>query len=215
MSRYVGPRWFIFPSIAYVGGEIFDRGIQGTSRLHRIWAPIGTVVLVLTTGGTAQADPPSSGAGANPYPDIRYYDELDANNFAEPGGVWFIAPTGQNCGIWRRGSFGCAGDIPGAPPGTSHIGWIDGDRAMHYDWSVAARFPATQAQQPLPPHSVIKHEGTTCAATGDGRTYCERGPLRFVIEHTKTWLSAPWLDLSWVELGPASCSPPGGGPCYG
>ncbi len=42
----------------------------------------------------------------------------------------------------------------------------------------------------------------------------QRGPLRFVIEPTRTWLSAPWMDLSWMELGPASCSPPGGGPCY-
>ncbi len=86
---------------------------------------------------------------------------------------------------------------------------------MHYDWSVAARFPATQAQQPLPPRSLIRHEGTSCAATPDGRTYCERGPLRFVIEPTRTWLSAPWMDRSWVTLGPASCSPPDtGGPCW-
>jgi len=62
--------------------------------------------------------------------------------------------------------------------------------------------------------NTITHEGTTCAATPDGRTYCERGPLRFVIEPTKTWLSAPWMDLSWMQLGPASCAPPGGGPCY-
>ena len=35
--------------------------------------------------------------------------------------------------------------------------------------------------------------------TPDGRTYCERGAMRFVIEPTKTWLSAPWMDLSWME----------------
>lgn len=185
------------------------------SRLCYTLVGTGIAILTLSVAATAQADPESAVAGLNPYPDIRYYDEVDANSFAQPGGVWFLAPTGQNCGIWGRGSFGCAGDIPGAPVGTRHIGWIDGDRAMHYDWSVTTRFPATQAEQPLPPRSRITHEGTTCAATGDGRTYCERGPLRFVIEPTKTWLSPPWLDLSWVELGPASCSPPGGGPCYG
>lgn len=74
---------------------------------------------------------------------------------------------------------------------------------MHYDWSVGVRFPSTQAQRPLPPRSYITHHGTTCAATPDGRTYCERGPLRFLIEPTKTWLSAPWMDLSWMVLGPA------------
>jgi hypothetical protein len=68
-----------------------------------------------------------------------------------------------------------------------------------YDWAVAARFPASQAQLPLPPRSKITHEGTTCAVTPDGRTYCERGAMRFVIEPTKTWLSAPWTDLSWME----------------
>jgi hypothetical protein len=188
--------------------------VRRANRLDRIFTGIGVTLLALTNVATALADPQSPDPSPDPYPDIRYYDQLDANNFAVPGGVWFIAPTGQNCGIWGLGSFGCAGDIAGAPPGTSHIGWIDGDRAVHYDWSMAARFPASQAVQPLPPRSSITHEGTTCAATPDGGTYCERGPLRFVLEPTKTWLSAPWVDQSWIELGPASCNPPGGGPCY-
>lgn len=150
----------------------------------------------------------------NPFPDIRYNDRVDAANFALPGGVWFRTPTGQNCGIWGLGSFGCVGNIPGAPAGVTHIGWIDGDTAVHYDWSVAVRFPDAVGQQPQLPRTKITHEGTTCAVTPDDCTYCERGPLRFVIESDKTWLSAPWMDLSWMELGPASCSPPGGGPCY-
>lgn len=166
--------------------------------------------------GTALAAPGAAEAAVNPFPDIRYYDRVDAAPFAVPGGVWFRTPGGQNCGIWNRGSFGCTGVIPGAPQGTRHIGWIDGDRAVHYDWTVAVRFPGAQAQLPLAPFSVITHEGTTCAVTPNGSTYCERGPLRFLIESTKTWLSAPWIDLSWVELGPASCSPPDtpGAPCY-
>ncbi|BCO60207.1 hypothetical protein MINTM008_01590 [Mycobacterium intracellulare] len=172
-------------------------------------------LLAVSGAHGADADPvPPDSAGPNPYPDVRYYDELNAGDFASPGGVWFISPTGQNCGIWRRGSFGCAGPIPGAPPGVDHIGWIEGDRAVHYDWSMAVRFPGNQADKPLPPHSRITHEGTTCAATGDNRTYCERGAMRFVIEPTKTWLSAPWEDMSWVQLGPSACNPPGGGPCY-
>lgn len=183
-------------------------------RFFSVLAAVGSVMMAFGGAVPAHADPAPPQAAPDPFPDIKYYDELDANNFVQPGGVWFVAPTGQSCGIWGLGSFGCAGDIPGAPPGVSHIGWIDGDRAVHYDWSVAARFPATQAQQPLPPRSKITHEGTTCAVTPDGRTYCERGPMRFVIEPTKTWLSAPWTDLSWTQLGPASCAPPGGGPCY-
>lgn len=158
------------------------------------------LVVALVAASTAGAQP-----APDPFPDLTYYEELDADAFRVPNndGVWFLSPTGQNCGIWGWGSFGCAGNVPGAPPGTSHIGWIDGDRAVHYDWSVGVRFPGTRAHRPLPPHNYIKWEGTTCAVTRDDRTYCERGPLRFVIEPTRTWLSAPWTDLSWMTLGPA------------
>jgi hypothetical protein len=187
---------------------------SGVWTMKRLYCAVAAAVMALSDATTAHADPASAEAAPDPFPDIRYYDQVDADNFVEPGGVWFTASTGQNCGIWGLGSFGCVGDIPGAPAGVSHIGWVDGDRAVHYDWSMAARFPVTQAQQPLPPRSKITHEGTTCAATPDGRTYCERGPLRFVIELTKTWLTPPWIDLSWIELGPASCAPPRGGPCY-
>jgi hypothetical protein len=155
----------------------------------------------------AQAEPPPPPAEPNPWPDIRYYDVLDANQFALPGGVWFVSPTGQNCGIWGRGNFGCTGAIPGAPANVRHIGWINGDRAVHYDWSMAVRFPATQAQRTISPRGLIRHEGTTCAVTPDSRTYCERGPMRFVIEPTKTWLSAAWTDQSWRVLGPTTTAP--------
>lgn len=156
--------------------------------------------------GAADSSPPAD-PGVSPWPDIRYYDQLDANDFALPGGVWFLSPTGLSCGIWGRGNFGCSGQIPGAPPDVTHIGWINGDRAVHYDWSMAVRFPPTQAEKPLPPRSFITHEGTTCAATPDSRIYCERGPMRLSIEPTRTWLSAPWTDLSWQVLGPTTTAP--------
>lgn len=182
------------------------------NRLHL--APAAIMAAVLGAPVTALADPSPPEAVIDPFPDIRYYDVVAPEPYVLPGGVWFTAPGGQNCGIWGRGNFGCSGDIPGAPDGVRHIGWLNGDRAVHYDWSMAARFPTTQAQNPLPPHGKISHEGTTCAVTVDGRSYCERGPLRFIMEPSKTWLSASWTDLSWMERGPASCSPPGGGKCY-
>lgn len=189
------------------------------SRWRTVAVAVSAAVMTMLTGAAPATAEPADGPGAaeatpNPFPDIRYYEKADLGRFVQPGGVWFVAPTGQNCGIWGLGSFGCAGTIPGAPAGAGHIGWIDGDRAVHYDWTVAVRFPANRAAQVLEPRTKLTHEGTTCAVTPDGRTYCERGPLRFIIEPTKTWLSAPWMDLSWRELGPASCSPPGGGPCY-
>jgi len=183
-------------------------------RLRSALSGVAVLASALSVGVPAHAQPDAAQAPSDPFPDIRYYEQADTGRFIAPGGVWFIAPTGQNCGIWGLGSFGCTGVIPGAPAGTAHIGWIDGDRAVHYDWTMAVRFPATKAHTVLEPRTKLTHEGTTCAVTPDNRTYCERGPLRFLIEPTRTWLSAPWIDLSWVELGPASCSPPGGGPCY-
>jgi len=151
------------------------------------------VILALSTAVAARAEPAPADPKPNPYPDMRYFDQADVAGFSIPGGdgVWFLAPTGQNCGIWGRGSFGCAGEIPGAPPGTSHIAWIDtdGDLAVRYDWIMALKFPPTQAQQPLPPHQFITYQGTTCGVTLDDKIYCERGPLRFVIEPTRTWLN--------------------------
>jgi len=203
-------------SVIVIYMDFSNKGaMRAPSRLGRtVTTAIGMATVAFSGAATAGADPEPAEVVPNPYPDIRYYDQLDPANFVAPGGVWFLSPTGQNCGIWGWGDFGCAGDIPGAPAGVHHIGWLNGDRAMHYDWTVAARFPATQAQQPLPARSRITHEGTTCAVTPDSRTYCERGPIRFVIEPTRTWLSAPWMDRSWTTLGPASCAPPGGGPCW-
>lgn len=93
---------------------------QAGKRLRQTGTAVGVSVLSLTTAVTAAADPPPPDPGLDPYPDIRYYDEVDPGNYASPGGVWFIAPTGQNCGIWGLGSFGCAGNIAGAPGNQPH-----------------------------------------------------------------------------------------------
>lgn len=87
------------------------------------------------------------------------------------------------------GSFGCTGSIPGAPPGIDKIGWIAGDTRVHYDWTLAVRFPPSHGSIPIPPLSYISVEGTSCATTVDLGTYCERGPFRFLITPTHTWLN--------------------------
>lgn len=145
----------------------------------------------LATAPTAVADP-------QPWPNIRFFAAAEAAAFTVAGadGVWFRAPGGQNCGIWGPGSFGCAGDIPGAPPGTAALGWVAGDRAVHYDWTVPWRMPQTPAQAPLPPRQLLTHRGSSCAVTDDGHTYCERGPLRFLLSPVGSRLSPPWLDLA-------------------
>jgi hypothetical protein len=147
----------------------------------------------------AHAEPASGDSRPNPYPELRYFTEIDAAPYAQsdpPGaslpdqpGYWFTTAQGLNCGIWFRGSFGCTGDIPGAAAGVRQIGWITGDTRVHYDWTLAIRFPPSRGSLTIPPLTFIKSEGTACATTLDGSTYCERGPWRFLITPTRTWLN--------------------------
>jgi hypothetical protein len=98
---------------------------------------------------------------------------------------------GLNCGIWDRGSFGCSGDIHGAPPGTTHIGWMNGNVVTRYDWLLTFQFPPGRAERELAPRSYIQYNGTTCATMADASTYCSRGPYKFFVTATQTWLSPP------------------------
>jgi hypothetical protein len=73
---------------------------------HRC-AAVAALSLILFAAGpvaTARSEPPPPEATSDPFPDVRYYDELNANDFAQPGGVWFIGPAGQNCLLWRQDS---------------------------------------------------------------------------------------------------------------
>lgn len=148
----------------------------------------------------AHSEPSANTPGVTPnYPELRYFTKLDPTPFAmsnPPGaslpdqpGYWFLTAQGISCGIWFRGSFGCVGQIPGAPAGVDKIGWISGDTRVHYDWTLAIRFPPTRGSVPIPPLSAISIEGTTCATTVDLSTYCERGPFRFLITPTHSWLN--------------------------
>lgn len=139
----------------------------------------------------------SEPAPTSPYPDsnliIRSYDLVRYDDYFTPsaGGVWFSTPLGLNCGIWDRGSFGCTGDIRGAPPGTTNVGWVNGNIVTRYDWLLGVQFPPGRAERELPPRSYIEYNGTRCATMADSSTFCSRGPFRFFVTPTGTWLSPP------------------------
>ena len=137
--------------------------------------------------------PPNATAEPNltTYPDIDYYTQVDDSEFvvADQPGIWMLSPSGMTCGIWNEGDFGCLGEFSGAPPGTQRIGWFSGDRLVHYDWSVGIRWPAGKALHTLPPLSRVTYRGTTCATTADSSFYCERGPFRFFVTPSGTWLN--------------------------
>lgn len=165
-----------------------------SARRAALWAALAAVPVA------AGVPPAAADPGAAPYPQLRYFTEVDPAPYAlddPPGaslpdqaGYWFSTAQGLTCGIWFRGSFGCTGAIPGAPPGIDKIGWITGDTRVHYDWTLAIRYPrAPGGVAAIPPLSFIRVEGTSCATTADGSTYCERGPFRFLITSTRTWLN--------------------------
>jgi|GEM_PF-2378495 hypothetical protein len=148
-------------------------------------------------GKTLPADslPPSK---PSPYPDVtlivRSYEPRQPEEFftASNEGVWFSTPLGLNCGIWDRGSFGCTGDIRGAPPGTTRIGWQNGNIVTRYDAHdplLLLKFPPGRAERMLPPRSYVEYNGTRCATMADTSTYCARGLFQFFVTPTKTWLS--------------------------
>jgi hypothetical protein len=140
--------------------------------------------ILYSSSGAAQ---PADDRVLDQYPSmdhiVRTYAPHEPSEYFIPNvaGVWFLTPSGINCGIWDKGSFGCAGEIPGLPQGSRHIGWWDGERWVHFDWWAMVKFPPGQAQRPLPPRSFVEYNGTMCAVTADSSTYCTRGPYRFLI----------------------------------
>lgn len=187
---------------------------------HRMYRCIGSrrwlattasaIGLVLGTVAPAHADPPG-GAPANPFPEMAHisawYDQFEPDRFfvADHPGVWFLSPSGLNCGIWDRGSFGCSGVIPGAPPDSNHIAWFNGNRSVHHGWTAAIQFPAGQADQTLPPRSYVTYNSTTCAIEPDGSTYCGHGEFKFLITHTETWFKGYDEASTRVCLSYGSC----------
>jgi len=165
-------------------------------QLRRVPAVLAAGAALLAMAPAVLAEP-VAGAPPSPYPDpnhiIRYFEKVphDAYFTASSGGVWFSTPLGLNCGIWDRGSFGCAGDIRGAPPGTTNVGWVNGNVVTRYDWLLGVQTPPGRAERELSALSYIEYNGTRCATMGDSSTYCARGPFQFFVTPTRTWLSPP------------------------
>jgi hypothetical protein len=187
--------------------------------MHNFCRWMLSIGLAIATAIPAHADP--SGVQANPFPEMSHitawYTQLDPAEFFIPNGqplvgdttgqpyVWFLSPSGLNCGIWFWGGFGCTGDIPGAPPGDNHIAWFNGNRAVHHGWTAATQFPAGQAQRTLRPRSYVTYNETTCAITPDGNIYCGHGEFKFLITPTGTWFKG-WDDRrSYICNNYGSC----------
>lgn len=176
---------------------------------------VAVLGLLLGSGAPpGHAEPLGNAPPSSPFPDMSvitaYYTRVEPADFYIPDhpGVWFTSPSGLNCGIWFWGSFGCAGEIPGAPPGDNHMAWFNGNRAVHHGWTAAIQFPPGQAQRALPPRSYVKFEESTCAVTPDGETYCAHGEFKLLLTPHGTWLKG-WDDRGSYVCNSYGTCPPG------
>src|SRR5882757_11007417 len=127
--RHGDDSWCPPPRGRVRGGMMISAlGWHGDFRGMRRWLgsigaglAIVSVVASVLTGivAPAHAEPASGQPAATPYPELRYFTEIDAApyavgdtpaaDFPDQPGVWFVTAQGLSCGIWFRGSFGCTG----------------------------------------------------------------------------------------------------------
>lgn len=189
----------------------------------RLPVTIGSVLAIALGFASPTCADPDEAPGGSPFPELSHiqtwYTEIPPEEFfvdsppmaGDTTGnryVWFLSPSGLNCGIWFWGGFGCAGNIPGAPSGDDHIAWYNGNRAVHHGWTAAMQFPAGQAQRPLPPRSYVTYNSTTCAVTPDNNTYCGHGDFQFLITPAGTWFKG-WDDRRSYVCNSYGTCPPG------
>jgi len=126
------------------------------------------------------AAPASAVPAQSPYPDIdttQYERVVDIEMFkvTDEDGIWFTTMTGLYCGIADDGSYGCSGDLPGAPQGDNEVGWFVGDpfpRLYHAD---EPRFASGSRQQILSGRLYVEYRGSRCAETRESGVYCIHG----------------------------------------
>lgn len=176
---------------------MMGRNRNASWRMSLLFVAVACVNAFLLTCSPSVLAEPNNGSPSSPYPAtyliLDYYEKVKYDDYftSSSGGVWFSTPLGLNCGIWDRGSFGCTGDIRGAPPGTTNVGWVTGNLVTRYDWLLGVQIPPGRAERELAPRSYIEYNGTRCATMADSSTYCMHGPFRFFVTPTRTWLSPP------------------------
>jgi hypothetical protein len=134
--------------------------------------------LAVAAIGIGAAAPASAVPAQSPYPDITQYErvvDLEKFKVIDADGIWFTTPVGQYCGIGEDGSYGCSGNLPGAPPGENEVGWFPGDpipRLYHTD---EPRFASGTRQMILVGQTYVEYRGSRCAVTKESGVYCIHG----------------------------------------
>ena len=168
-----------------------------THRLRRF----GTFALTAVVA-TALASPAHAAPVQSPYPDSSGYRSVSSTwiyRVVDEDGVWFTSPVGLRCGIADDGSYGCSGNLPGAPAGDNEVAWFVGDpfpRLYHTD---DARFSSPAGQTILREQTYLEYRGSRCATTRDSAIYCIHGDdpnSQLMVTTSMTWRGADAVPSS-------------------
>lgn len=113
-----------------------------------------------------------------PYPDVSQYKEVsntETFRVTDEAGVWFTTPLGVRCAIEDDGSYGCSGELPGAPQGENEIAWFAGDPFPRLYHTEVPRFSSDAGQTIVFESTYIDYRGSRCAATRESAAYCIHG----------------------------------------
>jgi hypothetical protein len=144
-------------------------------------SPIWRLLAGLLAGiavGMGAAAPAAAVPTERPYPDITQFKrvvDLEKFKVTDKEGIWFSTPVGQYCGIGDDGSYGCSGDLPGAPPGENEVAWFPGDpfpRLYHTD---EPRFSSGSGQSIINLRTYVEYRGSRCGVNQNSAIYCMHG----------------------------------------
>jgi hypothetical protein len=151
--------------------------------------------------GLGAAAPASAVPAKPPYPDTAQYQRvvgLEKFKVIDHDGLWFTTPEGLYCGIGDDGSYGCSGNLPGAPPGENEVGWFPGDpfpRLYHTD---KPRFASGTRQMVLVGQTYVEYRGSRCAVTKESGVYCIHGEpnSQIMVTSYMTWRGSDAIPSS-------------------
>ena len=141
-------------------------------RLRGLFAVPVLAFVILTFAPQALAAPAHA-----PYPDVSHYKIANSQLFrvTDEAGVWFTTPLGVRCAIEDDASYGCSGELPGAPPGENEIAWFVGDPFPRLYHAEVPRFSSDAGQTIAFESTYIDYRGSRCAVTRESAVYCIHG----------------------------------------
>lgn len=153
--------------------------------LSRTLIGVGGAVAAALIGvpGVAAAQPTTP--PPPPAPNVNAFDPVKPSEFAVMDGQWyaFSTPQGATCVLQRSGSYGCSGNLPGAPGGANLVsgamGGVPGFATAAGD--VFATIGG-EAAKPLPANTRLSYQTVSCGTDGT-MTACidSRNQAGFVI----------------------------------